>query len=79
MKTDVFYPEMGQTTDAEIEARVAYGGKMYLTTDLTLSGRGITQSGDGSNHKRGKKTYLATETAFNKIKSQHQTAISCLL
>jgi hypothetical protein len=79
MKTDVFYPELGQTTDATIEAKLAHGGGMYLTTDLDLKGRGIRQSGDGSDHKRGKKTYIVTERAYEKLKTQHSTAVVCML
>jgi hypothetical protein len=68
------YPELGETTDATIEYRVAsYGGKLYITTDLELSGRGISMSGDGSDHKRGKKTYHVTQNAFNKLKEEYDT------
>ena len=67
----VIYPEMGQTTTAQIEYKCSYGGKLYITTDLTLRGQGIKMSGDGSDHKRGKKTYFVTGKAMDKLKQQY--------
>ena len=52
-----------------LEHKTSYGGKLYVTTNAQLSGRGITQCGDGSSHKRGLKTYNMTENAFNKIQA----------
>lgn len=56
-----------------IEYAVSYNGGFYLTTDAELKGRGIRKSGDGKDHKRGKKTYHATEIAFKKIKKEFPT------
>jgi hypothetical protein len=68
----LIYPELGETTKAGIEYRASYSNGFYLTTDLELKGRGITIIGDGSKHKRGKKTYIATEKAMNKLKKNHE-------
>lgn len=73
MKSDMIYPELGQTTDSTIEYKCSYNGGFYITTDLELKGRGIKMSGDGSEHKRSKKTYHVTELAFNKLKEKHTT------
>ena len=75
----VIYPELNETTQAQIEYKCSFGGKLYLTTDVNLKGRGITQVGDGSDHKRGKKTYLATEKAFNALKEKYTTTYIALL
>ena len=79
MENTVIYPELGETTTAEIEYRCGWGGKFYLTTALNLKGRGITQSGDGSDHARGLKTYYATEAALEKLKANHTTCYIALL
>ena len=68
----MIYPELGETTNAAIEYRASYSNGFYLTTDLELKGRGITIIGDGSVHKRGKKTYRATKTAMDKLKKNHE-------
>ena len=68
----MIYPELGETTNAAIEYRASYSNGFYLTTDLELKGRGITIIGDGSVHKRGKKTYRATKTAMNKLKKNYE-------
>ena len=73
MKNQVIYPELGQTTDAQIEIKTSYSSAFYLTTDLELNGRGIRQSGDGTDHKRGKKTYHCTEKALEKLKQKYST------
>lgn len=54
-----------------IEWTHGYGGYFYLTTDAELKGRGITKSGNGEDHKRGKKTYHATAAAWEKLKKLH--------
>lgn len=69
----MIYPELGEKTDATIEFRESYGGGVYITTDLQLSGRGIKQLGDGSDNKRGKKTYQVTKKAFDKLEKEHDT------
>ena len=71
-----FCPEMGDKKPelAQIIYKVSYGGGYYLTVEddsVTLSGRGIRMSGDGSDHRRGKKTYHVTEAAFKKIEKQY--------
>ena len=68
----LIYPELGETTKAAIGYKVSYGGKLYVTTDLELKGQGIKLIGNGSKHKRGKKTYIATERAMNKLKINHE-------
>ena len=73
MKSEIIYPELGEKTTVEIEYTTAWGGELYLITDLELSGRGIRKRGDGSDHKRGKKTYYATEFAFSKLKKKYST------
>lgn len=79
MKNELIYPELGQTTKATIEYTCSYNGGFYVTTDLLLSGRGIKMSGDGSTHKRGKKTYHITENAFSKIKKEYSSCYIALL
>jgi hypothetical protein len=79
MENQVIYPELGQKTNATIEYTCSYNGGFYVTTDLLLSGRGIKMSGDGSTHKRNKKTYHITESAFNKIKTQYSHCYIALL
>ena len=74
MTNQVIYPELNETTTAQVEYTSSYGGKLYVTTDLNLSGRGIRQSGDGSTHARGKKTYHVTENAMEAIKAKYTTA-----
>lgn len=74
LESSVTYTELGQKTNAQIEYTIGYGGKYRLITDLALSGRGIKQTGDGSDHKRGKKTYYATEKAFTKLKESYSTS-----
>ena len=68
----IIYPELGETTNAAIEYKVSYDGIFYVTTDLELKGQGIKLIGNGSKHKRGKKTYIATEKAMNKLKKNHE-------
>ena len=72
MSKSLIYPELGKTTKAEIEYRASYSNGFYLITDLDLKGRGITIIADGSEHKRGKKTYRATKTAMDKLKKNHE-------
>lgn len=68
----MIYPEMGEKTTAAIEYNCSYSGGFYVTTDLNLKGRGIKMIGDGSDHKRGKKTYRVTELAMSKLKLNHE-------
>ena len=72
MSKSLIYPELGKSTKATIGYKVSYGGKLYVTTDLELKGQGIKLIGNGSKHKRGKKTYIATEKAMNKLKKNHE-------
>ena len=71
MSKSLIYPELGKTTTAEIEYRASYSNGFYLTIDLELKGQGIKKVGNGSQHKRGKKTYIATKTAMDKLKKNH--------
>lgn len=73
MKSEAIYQELGQTTTATIEFVCSHSGGYRLTTDLELSGRGIKKTGDGSDHKRNKKTYHVTENALNKLKEKYTT------
>lgn len=79
MKSTMIYQELGEKTEATIEFSVSYSGKFYLTTDIQLKGRGIKQIGDGSDHKRGKKTFLATEKAMETIKTKYDSCYIALL
>ena len=72
MSHSTIYPELGKTTKADIEYRASYSNGFYLITDLDLKGRSITIIADGSQHKRGKKTYRATKTAMDKLKKNHE-------
>ena len=72
MSHSTIYPELGETTNAAIEYKVSYGGGFYLTTDLELKGQGLKLIGNGSDHKRCKKTYIATKTAMDKLKINHE-------
>ena len=72
MSQSMIYPELGETTTAAIEYKVSYDGKFYVTTELDLKGQCIKKVGNGSQHKRGKKTYIATEKAMNKLKINHE-------
>lgn len=76
---EIIYPELGEKTDATIEYTCSHNGGFYVTTDLSLSGRGIKMRGDGSTHARGKKTYHMTEFAFSKIKKQYSNCYIALL
>ena len=71
MTNSDIYPELGQTTKATIEYRSSYGGSFYLTTSLDLKGRGIKQTGYGTNHKRELKTYHVTEKSMDKLKKEY--------
>lgn len=53
------------------EYDVSHAGGHYVTTHLDLKGRGIKQSGDGSDHARGLKTYHITDAAFKKVQQEH--------
>jgi hypothetical protein len=66
-------PELGQKVPAntQIEFRVGYSGKYYLTTALELKGRGISLSADGANHKRGLCSYFATDKAMAKLEAEY--------
>ena len=68
----MIYPELGETTKAAIEYKVSYGGGFCLTTDLELKGQGLKLIGNGSAHKRCKKTYIATKTDMHKLKKNHE-------
>jgi hypothetical protein len=65
-------PELGQTTNAQITYKCSFiPDHYYVTTDLQLSGRGISQTGDGTGHSNHKKTYRVTEKAMQSLKRQY--------
>jgi hypothetical protein len=68
----IIYPELGETTKAAMKYKVTYSGKLYVTTDLELKGQGLKLIGNGSDHKRCKKTYIATKTAMDELKKNHE-------
>ena len=67
----LIYTELGETTEAEIQYVCSHGSGYYVTTDLDLKGRGIRQTGDGSDHKKGKKTYHVTDRALEALKLKY--------
>jgi len=79
MNSTMIYPELGEKTNATIEYKCSYNGGFYLTTDLTLTGRGIKMVGDGSTHKRNKKTYQVTAKAFDVLKQKYDSCYIALL
>ena len=70
----VVYEEIGQkvATDNQIEFVCSYNNKLFLHTNLELNGRGIKKHSNGENHKRGLKSYYATEKAMDKLKEQYK-------
>ncbi len=75
---------MGQQRphDAQITYKVSQEGGFYLTVEdesVALNGRGIRQVGDGSTHKRGKRTFTATHAAMDKIEAQYRCAYESVL
>lgn len=75
----IIYPELGQTTNAQIEFKCSHSGGFYLSTDLNLSGSGIRMSGDGTNNIRGRKTYRVTTKAMDKLKAMYTCCYIALL
>lgn len=59
-----------------IEYIKSYGNTYYLTTKADLKGAGIRMSDDGSDHKRGMKTYHATDNAFKKLKAKYSVILN---
>ena len=59
-----------------IEFVKSYGNTYYLTTETDLKGVGIRMSGDGSDHKRGMKTYHVTDNAFKKLKAKYSVKLN---
>ena len=70
---DFIYPELEQTTNAQIEYTCSYLGGYYLKTKLELNGRGIKSLGDTVGYKDVKKTYRVTDNALTKLKTQFST------
>jgi hypothetical protein len=73
MTHSMIYPELQEKSNAAIQYVCSHSGGMYVRTDLTLSGRGIKMSGDGSDSKDGKKSYHVTAKAFEKLEAQFST------
>jgi len=65
MTTSMIYPELGETTKAEIQYTCSYSNGYYVKTSLNISGRGIRKSGENSYH--------VTENALNKLKVNHSS------
>jgi hypothetical protein len=59
-----------------IEYIKSYGNTYYLTTKAVLKGSGIRMSGDGSDHKRGMKTYHVTEAAWKRLKATYPVKLN---
>ena len=55
-----------------------FGDSYYLTTSALLKGRGLRMADDGSNHKRGLKTYHATVSAFKKLRLEYPVKINTI-
>ena len=80
--SNMIYPELDEkvSKETQIEFRCStISGKYYITTDLELAGKGITITGDGSDHKRGKKTYQVTERVMNKLEKEYVCTYIALL
>jgi hypothetical protein len=73
MNSTMIYPELGQSTQAQIQYVCGSYGGLYVRTHLVLKGRGITQTGNGADAKDGRKSYRVTEKAFEKLESAYST------
>lgn len=83
-----YYPEMGEKKpEAQIEARLSHYGKhWYLSTRLTLKGRGIkfvrtntaADMRPGS-YRVGWNEYCVTELAFEKLCKEYAISTESLL
>ncbi len=73
-----YYPEMGEAKPvAQIEARLSHYGKhWFLTTALTLKGRGISPE---TTSRPGMNRYKVTEKAFEQICKQYAVSSESLL
>ena len=71
MKTTMIYPELGETSNAQIRFTCSYSGGFYVKTSIKLSGRGIRPSGLSSYH--------VTESAMNKLKTNYSTCYEASL
>jgi hypothetical protein len=71
MKTTMIYPELGETSNAQIRFTCSYSGGFYVKTNLILLGRGIRPSGS--------KSYHVTESAMNKLKTNYSTCYEASL
>ena len=49
------------------EYKVSRGGKYYVSSNIPMKAVGIIQTGNGTDHKRGLKTYLFTDNALKKM------------
>lgn len=75
MTHTTIFPELGQKTNATIQYTVSAVRRRsyYVITDEFLEGRGIKMTSDGSDHARGKKSYLVTEKALAYLKAKFDT------
>lgn len=91
MSHTAYYPEMNETKPAntQIEARIGHYGSWYVSTPLTLKGRGITflktirseelVDNPIAQRRAGWNEYRVTDMAFDKLKTQYVIATESLL
>jgi hypothetical protein len=75
MSLTSYYPEMNEVKPvADIEARLSHYGKhWYLSTPLTLTGRGVSFEDKHTDARRsGWNRYKVTEKAFQTICGQYR-------
>lgn len=78
----LIYEEMGEKIpeDTQIEATSShFGNHYYIHTKLELKGQGIKKTGDGSDHKRGLKSYRVTDNAYNRLVKKYKVVYRGLL
>lgn len=82
-----YYPEMGEAKPvAQIEARIGHYGDWFLSTPLTLRGRGIKHLRTNTaadlvpgSHRVGWSEYKVTDLAFEKLSKQYAISSESLL
>ena len=85
-----YHSEMAEKrpTDATIDAQLSHTGRHYfLKTPLTLAGRGVKllrtlraeELVPQAQHKAGWHEYKVTESAFERITTEHHVAMEILL
>ena len=72
-----YTPEMGDRKPSiEMTARVGHYGGYYVTTSVSLKGRGIKPV---DTYENGKTKYKCTDLAFSKLEAQYPIKMECLL